>query len=127
MNRMNEAKGLLLSDDLLFSSRVSDTASALGGVMDVASDVTDALDRGTPAEYRCVILDLALQEVPIREMVDKLRAAGCHAPIVTFGSHVQTERLQEAAEAGCAEVLPRSRFTEKLPELLRKYLRTKKS
>jgi CheY-like chemotaxis protein len=119
---MSVSKGLLLSGDMLFSSRVTGTATALGGAVDVAGNVAAALGREELAEYRCVILDLALQG-SVREAMERLRAAGCAAPVVAFGSHVQTERMQEAVDAGCAEVLPRSRFTEKLAELLREYLR----
>jgi hypothetical protein len=42
---------------------------------------------------------------------------------VAFGSHVQTERLQAARDAGCTNVLPRSRFSASLPELLQQYCR----
>lgn len=123
---MTVPKGLLLTGDLLFSSRVTGTATAVGGAMDVAGDVDSALDREGVADYRCVILDLAMPG-SVQETVDRLRAAGCAPPVVAFGSHVQTQRLQEAIDAGCAEVLPRSRFTENLPELLKKYLRSEQT
>ena len=43
-------------------------------------------------------------------------------PFVAFGSHVDTAGLAAAAAAGCDPVLPRSRFTAELPELIRRYL-----
>jgi hypothetical protein len=41
---------------------------------------------------------------------------------VAFGSHVDKARLDQARAAGCDEVLPRSKFSGELPELLRRYL-----
>ena len=38
--------------------------------------------------------------------------------VVAFGSHVEREVLDAARAAGCAEVLPRSRFCASIPELL---------
>ena len=41
--------------------------------------------------------------------------------MIAFGSHVNKARLDEARAAGCAEVLPRSKFSADLPALLRRY------
>ena len=38
------------------------------------------------------------------------------APVVGFASHVDEELLLAAREAGCAEVLPRSRFFRRLAD-----------
>ena len=37
---------------------------------------------------------------------------------IGFGSHVDTDVLAAAREAGCDEVLPRSQLFRRLPELL---------
>jgi len=43
-------------------------------------------------------------------------------PTVAYGSHVDKARLDAARAAGCDEVLPRSKFSAELPDLLRRYL-----
>jgi hypothetical protein len=43
--------------------------------------------------------------------------ARIEAPVIGFGSHVEDDLLAAAVAAGCAEVLPRSRFFRRLPEL----------
>ena len=43
-------------------------------------------------------------------------------PVIAFGSHVDTARLQAAQTAGCSEVMPRSRLAATLPQLLGKHL-----
>jgi len=42
------------------------------------------------------------------------------APVLGFASHVAAETIAAARGAGCDEVLARSAFTRRLPELLRK-------
>lgn len=42
--------------------------------------------------------------------IEALRAGGISGRVVGFGSHVDTETLDAARDAGCHEVLPRSRF-----------------
>ena len=39
--------------------------------------------------------------------------------MIAFGSHVATDRLDEARTAGCDDVMPRSRFSGQLPDILR--------
>ena len=41
-------------------------------------------------------------------------------PTVGFASHVQTEVIDAARRAGVDEVMARSAFTQRLPEILRK-------
>jgi hypothetical protein len=43
--------------------------------------------------------------------------ATIEAPVIAFGAHVDDELLDAARRAGCAEVLPRSRFFRRLAEL----------
>ena len=47
--------------------------------------------------------------------------AGISSPWPT-GSHVDKVRLNQARAAGCDEVLPRSKFSAELPDLLLRYL-----
>lgn len=53
-----------------------------------------------------VLVDLARHAAAIPAIVD----AAPHARIVAFGSHVDTDALDEAARAGATVVLPRSQF-----------------
>jgi hypothetical protein len=43
---------------------------------------------------------------------------GAGSSVLAFGSHVDAARLQQARDAGCAEVMPRSRLSNELPALL---------
>lgn len=117
------APGLLLCRDLIFTSKITGTAGALGQRMLVAGDAARA--RALIAEERpaAVFVDLAGGDLVSPGAIAEYRAlAAPDTPFVAFGSHVDTAALAAASAAGCNPVLPRSRFTVELPELIRRLL-----
>jgi DNA-binding NarL/FixJ family response regulator len=107
--------GLLLSDDLMFTSRITGTARERGLSIKVArnADALQALAREQVPS--CVLLDLANPTLVISDVVSNLKVSAPTAFIVAYGSHVDTATLSAARAAGCDVVLPRSRFVEELP------------
>jgi hypothetical protein len=103
--------GLLLCQDLMFMSKVSNAANSLGLRVEAIGDIGQGLTRAATGDYGCVIVDLTAN-LP----------GDSPAPVIAFGAHVDTVRLEEARLAGCREVLPRSQFNAKLPEILQRYL-----
>lgn len=120
--------GLILSDDLIFTSRVTGTARAGGMTVQPARspELLEQLARQkTPA---CVLVDLSNPGLEIETLIEKLRTACVPMPrIVAYGSHVDTATLRRAREAGCDVVLPRSKFVEDLPVMLADWMKTKAS
>lgn len=115
--------GLLVSRDLFFTSKVTGTASALGLVVQTVPGIPQVVERlkAGGSTCACVFLDLGIADLDIAGLMAQLPAE--HRPkVVAFGSHVATARLEAAAAAGCDEVLPRSRFSSALPQLLQQYL-----
>lgn len=105
---------LFLSNDLFFTSKVTGIADTLGCQVDVRGTLPDRWP------YRLVILDLGCSLSPAEVMS---RLPGNQRPrVLAFGQHVATQRLQEAEAAGCDDVMPRSRFSANLPEILRSAL-----
>ena len=114
--------GLLLSRDLIFTSKVTGTAAALGHRVLVAGNV--ALVRAMLAAWTptVVFVDLAAGDlVGSPSLLQYREVAPPGTPFVAFGSHVDTEALANAKSAGCDPVMPRSRFTVELPTLIRRY------
>ena len=111
-----EPLGLLLSDDLIFTSRVAGTARAAGLTVKAARSV-DALEAlARQQTSTCVLVDLANPGLAVPELLARLRAACAHMPrVVAYGSHVDAAGLRAARAAGCDIVLPRSAFVEQLP------------
>ncbi len=111
--------GLLLSDDLMFSSRVTGTARDLGLDVRTARSVDALLSLARDMTPACVILDLAHAGLRVQELLVELRRHVSPMPrIVAYGSHVDADTLRGAREAGCDLVLPRSKFVEALPRSL---------
>jgi len=111
---------LLISRDLFFTSKVTGTASALGIEVQVVGDAQAAIEQLGTRDYRCIFIDLADSGLDVVVLFAGLKRDS-RPPVIAFGSHVATARLQAARDAGCDEVMPRSRFSSSLPDLLQKY------
>ncbi|MFQ5734101.1 MAG: response regulator [Planctomycetaceae bacterium] len=118
MSNRTEHSGLLVCDDFFFINKVTGTADAVGVALSVAESQV-AAERQAAAGPRFVIVDLGLSGLRLPELVSALPAENRPA-ILAFDSHVNTDRIQAAGEAGCDDVLPRSRFSAELPELLKR-------
>ena len=114
--------GILLGRDLIFTSKITGTARALGRRVMVAGDLKLAaamIERWRPP---VVFVDLGAGDLATVPALLALRqAAGPDVRFLAFGSHVDTQSLADAASAGCDPVLPRSKFTAELPALIRRY------
>lgn len=108
---------LFVSRDLMFESKVDGAARGLGVRVVSVGDAVSAL-RGGPPHCRGVLFDLALGTDHLDELVAEFQKRR-KVPVIAFGSHVATALLESARAAGCREVMPRSRFSATLPELLR--------
>jgi CheY-like chemotaxis protein len=106
--------GLLLSDDLIFISRITGTARARGVEMKSARNATDLLALAGALPPTCVLLDLQNPGLDISAAVQALKSMSTPT-IVGYGSHVDSASLKAARDAGCDIVLPRSKFVEELP------------
>jgi DNA-binding NarL/FixJ family response regulator len=114
--------GCLLSDEMMFTSRITGTARDLGLEIKVArgQDALQTLVQSQP--FAAVIIDLANPGLDLPVLLTAARAANSEATIVAYGSHIDAETLKKARQAGCDVVLPRSQFAERLPELLPEWL-----
>jgi CheY-like chemotaxis protein len=116
--------GLLLSDDLIDTSRIAGTARALGLTVVTARATEPLLRQAREQSPACVLLDLKNPRLDVPGLLAALREACPVLPrVVAFGSHVDAASLKAARDAGCDLVLPRSAFFEKLPEDLPVWLR----
>jgi len=107
-------------DDLMFASRISSTAKALGVEIAFARSPEAIVEAVRTRAPRLVIFDLNSVKVRPLEAVAALKADATLAavPTVGFVSHVQTELIAAAREAGVDQVMARSAFVTQLPQLL---------
>src|SRR2546428_9350291 len=117
------ATGYVLCDDMIFTSRITGTALALGLKMKPARSL-DVL-RTLIAQQRpsCLVVDLANPSLDLVGLLGFLKESGPTMPrVIAYGSHVDSATLKAAREAGCDVVLPRSKFVEELPQALPEWM-----
>lgn len=110
--------------DLIFASKVGSTAKALnvGARPTRNSDALqarlDQVDDGKLNEpVTGVIVDLGLADTAM-QLIHLAKSHHAQPTVVAFGSHVDTDALRGARDAGADFVMPRSAFTQSLPELV---------
>ncbi len=108
---------LAIVDDLFFRSKLEAMAAQLGTPLTISADTTSIPRAGEP--WSRVLIDLNLSHNDALAIIHELRASHPDVPMVGYCSHVQRELQQQALEAGCTMVLPRSAFVQQLPELLK--------
>lgn len=110
-------------DDIFFVGKLQGTARQVDVSLTTVSAADfdlESLRKDTPA---LVIFDLNTTSGNAVELIRRLKADAETAtvPVLGFYSHVQVELQRAAQEAGCEQVLPRSKFTTTLPALLKQY------
>ena len=109
-------------DDLFFGAKLRETARSLGipVVLVPSSEAVAAAVR----EHRPALLIVDLQSVACRPL-ETIRTIKADpelrgTPVLGYFSHVRDDLKAAGAEAGCDELLPRSAFSARLPEILRR-------
>ena len=113
---------LAVLDDLMFTSKIKTTASQLGVAVAFARSTDGALAEMRKSAPSLVILDLNNPRTNPLGIVAAMKQDPALAAISTVGyvSHVQTDVIAAAREAGVGDVLARSAFTQQLPEILQR-------
>jgi len=111
---------LAVLDDLMFTSKIKTTASGLGVAVTFARSADAALAEMRKATPDLVILDLNNARTNPLAIVAAMKQdpALAAVPTVGYASHVMTEVIDAARQAGVGEVLARSAFTQRLADIL---------
>ena len=113
-------------EDLFFLAKIQETARKLGvkvefvkGDKDVVSRLIDSAENERP---RLLVFDLNNANAKPMTLIPKFKTKFKKATsIIGFLSHLQGDLKMKATEAGCDTVMPRSAFSQSLPNLLRRY------
>ena len=118
-----EPHGLMLCDDLMFTSKVTATARAVGVIVTAVRNVERLIALAETKPPSCVILDLHNTTLDLQVLMTSLREKCPTMPrVIAFGSHVDVELLAAARQAGCDRVMPRSQFVKQLETGLKDWL-----
>jgi DNA-binding NarL/FixJ family response regulator len=107
-------------DDMLFISKIRATAQHVGVDVRFPRNLDSLLENAREDKPNLIIVDLQAQRIdPIRlATVLKSDPDLKGIELLGFFSHVQTELMREATEAGYDRVMPRSVFTRDLATTL---------
>jgi DNA-binding NarL/FixJ family response regulator len=112
---------IALIDDLFFLAKVHETAKHTGVKLETASTGEQLLKMAGARPDALIVVDLNARQGAL-QAVEQLCAAGSPGNprrVIAFLSHVQTDLAERARNAGCMDVMPRSKFTQNLAEILR--------
>ncbi len=109
-------KVVALVEDIFFIAKIKETAKHAGVELETAG-TADALAEAAKTDGTSLLI-VDLNARGSIEAIEKLRATGNTLPVIAFLSHVQVELAERARAAGCTEVMPRSKFTRELVEIL---------
>lgn len=112
-------------DDLFFQAKIQETARKLNVKVEFLKtdkDLGERLSQNGDERPSLIIFDLNNVNAKPLTLIPKLKTKlKKGTSLVGFLSHVQGELKQKAHEAGCDMVLPRSAFSQNLPQLLRRH------
>lgn len=111
------ANVVALVDDVFFQSKLLETARHAGVQCRAEATAAAFLAEAIQPDVALLVVDLNARGGAI-DTLEQLRRAGNQRPVIAFFSHVQTELAERARAAGCAQVLPRSKFTQNLAAIL---------
>jgi DNA-binding NarL/FixJ family response regulator len=114
-------------DDLFFQAKIQETARKLNVKLEFVkseADLTDKIKLNGEEKPSLIIFDLNNNSVKPLTLIPKLKSKLKKTSVIGFLSHVQGDLKQKAHEVGCDMVLPRSAFSQNLPQLLRRHAAT---
>lgn len=111
-------------DDLFFLAKIQETARKLNVKVEFVKaekDLLEKIKQNGEEKPSLIIFDLNNASVKPLSLIPKLKTRLKKTSIIGFLSHVQGDLKQKAHEVGCDMVLPRSAFSQNLPQLLRRH------
>jgi CheY-like chemotaxis protein len=112
-------------EDLFFLAKIQETARKMNVKVEFIKTDKDLLERMKENGEELpslLIFDLNNANAKPLTVIPKLKSKlKKGTSIIGFLSHVQGDLKQKAHEAGCDMVLPRSAFSQNLPQLLRRH------
>ena len=111
---------LTATEDLLFKSKILQTAEALDVEAAFPRSPKKFVDEVRGSAPDLLVLDLNSRRFEPLMLLRELKSdeATMHVPVVGFLSHVQKDLAIASRKSGCDRVMARSAFTRELPEIL---------
>ena len=118
------SKVILAVNNMIFTSKIMSVLDNLDaeGIKAIRSD--DIFSKAQELNPDLIIIDLNLNGIEAPSLINKLRSykATKKIPIVCYSPHVMADQMAAAVKAGATEVLPNSKMTNRMGQILGKYI-----
>jgi len=108
--------------DLFFSVKIAEAAKRTGLELEFIKDADQILEKAK-TKPSLIIFDLNFDGVSPLATIGSLKAGADTKGISLLGylSHIQADLKQQAQDAGCDMVLPRSAFSQNMLQIFRRH------
>lgn len=117
-------KVIIAANNMIFTSKIMTLLDGMDaeGIKAIRSD--DIFTKAQEIKPDLIIIDLNLNGIEAPSLINKLRSysATRAIPIVCYSPHVLKDQMKAAKTAGATEVLPNSKMTSRMNNILSKYV-----
>lgn len=104
---------LMLSGDLMFSSRVKSAVERAGKRFQLSGSLPSAASD----QIEFVIVDLSTRSGVLPDLAEQCARLCPQAKLIAYGPHVQVDQLEAARQAGVSNVMTNGQFNRELASL----------
>ncbi|MDH3889870.1 MAG: hypothetical protein OEV49_02200 [candidate division Zixibacteria bacterium] len=117
-------KVIIAANNMIFTSKIMTALDGMEveGIKAIRSD--DIFTKAQDLSPDLIIIDLNLNGIEAPSLINKLRSYGStrKIPIVCYSPSALKDQMKAAKSAGATEVLPNSRMTSKMNQILGRYV-----
>ncbi len=117
-------KVIIAANNMIFTSKIMTVLDRweAEGIKAIRSD--EIFNKAHDLKPDLIIIDLNLNGIEAPALINKLRSYRVtkEIPIVCYSPHVLKDQMKAAKIAGATEVLPNSKMTSRMPQILGKYV-----
>jgi len=117
----------VILDDLLFESRIRQAAKELDINMSIIKSAKGFKYKALEHKPDLIIIDLGSKKIDAEKVIKEIKTDQELSNIFCMGyiSHVEKEKMKKFQEMGCDQVLPRSKFSNQLYNLLKEHIKNR--
>ncbi|MEQ9618696.1 MAG: response regulator [Deltaproteobacteria bacterium] len=122
-SRDDNGYAVAVSGDLFFSSKIRQAAKINNVVVDFVKNPDGLIDKLASRPPSLLVVDLNYKKIEPLELIKVLKITPGlkDIPVIGYLPHVEKDLKNKAVEAGYDIVLPRSRFSREVGDILKRY------
>ena len=123
MSESGQTRVVAVLDDMFFSSKIKEAAKHAGVNLEIIKNANGLIETLTNILPILIIVDLNFKELNPLGLIKDIKSKSELEKITTIGflPHIEEQLKKDALETGYDIVMPRSRFSRELSQILEKY------